>query len=313
MKNFDVNTISVNDVLHTLRECDRNERYDGMFEHMLVFASELTGMSEDALLDSMYKDESLLQENLVGDKDWYYNNPELKECFCVYFNPDSDAGGEYMQLSLPYDLILEAAKEAGEDPKAFFDYLDARAYTEYVSIDNESFKGFMEHYKKNPPDFIRENDTEAMNRLVSVAEIYRSLDLDRDELKAYKEALKHYAADANGVEHIEGIAPLKLIYCHENSKDLMDFDFWCQFELLVGEEITYDEYLAIDSTFDGDPYDVESSDLETIAQFKETLRAYRDSSPEVNQQSLDSKISAAKAKAGNCETSEYRAPADFQK
>lgn len=54
MKDYEMNTISVNDVLHTLRECDRNEKYDGMFEHMLSFASELTGLSEDTLAGAMY-------------------------------------------------------------------------------------------------------------------------------------------------------------------------------------------------------------------------------------------------------------------
>lgn len=312
MTNFDANTISVNDVLHTLRECERNERYDGMFEHMLAFASELTGLSEDALMESMYKDEPLLREEPVGERDWFYNNPESNEFFCVYFNPDSSAGGEYVQMSLPYHLILNVAKETGQDSKAFFDFLDAKAHTEHVSIDSESFKAQMEHYRANPPDFVRdfvhEDGTDAMLRLVKTALIYRSLDLDGDELKAYKEALKHYAADANGVEHIEGVAPLKLIYCHEHGKDLMDFDFWCQFEHLVGEEISYDEFQAINETFDGDPHDIEEDDLEAVAQFKEALLTYREEKPEGAREkgSLDQKIEAAKAKANNREKVEDR-------
>lgn len=56
MNQTEVHTISINDVVHTLRECDRNARYEGMLEHMLLFASELTGQSEDALLYAMYPD-----------------------------------------------------------------------------------------------------------------------------------------------------------------------------------------------------------------------------------------------------------------
>ncbi len=173
------------------------EGYDGRFDHYwcehdfedsfsivdeapthIMTVAELTaafarckGRWEDALNDKIQTLEAtaFLLGNPVGEKDWYYNNPDVGAFTGVYFNPDSNAGGEYMQISLPYDLVLEAAKEAGEAPKAFFDYLDARAYTEYVSIDNESFKGFMEHYKKNPPDFIRENDDETMKKLVDVA------------------------------------------------------------------------------------------------------------------------------------------------
>ena len=51
------NIFSLSDVLHALRECDRSERYEGMFEHMLTFASELTGISEDALCSSMYPEQ----------------------------------------------------------------------------------------------------------------------------------------------------------------------------------------------------------------------------------------------------------------
>jgi len=54
MKDFEMNTISVNNILHTLRECERDQKYEGMFDHMLTFASELTGLSEDALVDAMH-------------------------------------------------------------------------------------------------------------------------------------------------------------------------------------------------------------------------------------------------------------------
>lgn len=54
MQNYDVNTISVNDVLHTLRECDRNKQYEGAFKHMLSFSSELTGLSEDTLASAVH-------------------------------------------------------------------------------------------------------------------------------------------------------------------------------------------------------------------------------------------------------------------
>lgn len=53
MKDFDANIFSVNDVINTLKECEANERFEGVYLHMLSFASELTGLSEDALLESM--------------------------------------------------------------------------------------------------------------------------------------------------------------------------------------------------------------------------------------------------------------------
>lgn len=86
----------------------------------------------------------------------------------------------------------------------------------------------------------------------------------------------------------------KLIYCYENKKDLIDFDFWVQYEALIGEKITWDEYIAIDREFDGDPHDIESSDVEAIAGFKKSLVVYRQGKDIM--QTLDDSIRAAKEK-----------------
>ena len=45
---------SLDDVVHTLRECDLDRNYDGRFENMLTFASMLTGISEHTLAGMMY-------------------------------------------------------------------------------------------------------------------------------------------------------------------------------------------------------------------------------------------------------------------
>lgn len=91
MKNPERDTISVSNVLHTLRECDRNERYEGMFDHMLTFASELTGISEDTLAASMYdlpaacwKD---VQKKYPMGRDEMTEEEELRfvdDCFNLY-------------------------------------------------------------------------------------------------------------------------------------------------------------------------------------------------------------------------------------
>lgn len=67
----------------------------------------------------------------------------------------------------------------------------------------------------------------------------------------------------------------KLIYCYENKKDMLDFDFWVQYEALLGEKITWDEYVAIDNKFDGDPHDVEENDIDTISGFRNSLKEHR--------------------------------------
>lgn len=41
------------EILHTLRECSRDWKYEGTIDHMMAFVSELTGVSQDALMDRM--------------------------------------------------------------------------------------------------------------------------------------------------------------------------------------------------------------------------------------------------------------------
>ncbi len=86
----------------------------------------------------------------------------------------------------------------------------------------------------------------------------------------------------------------KLIYCYQHGKDLIDFDFWVRYEELVGDKITYDEYLVIDGQFDGDPHDVELTDTETISEFKKHLVEHRDGAV----RSLEASINEATEEKG---------------
>ena len=56
MSKYDMSVISINDVVHTLKECDRDWKYTGAVEHMVEFASELTDISVDVLREMMYPD-----------------------------------------------------------------------------------------------------------------------------------------------------------------------------------------------------------------------------------------------------------------
>lgn len=93
----------------------------------------------------------------------------------------------------------------------------------------------------------------------------------------YMNALRHYSAQL-GVnldndfvrKHAE-----ELIYCFENNKTFLDFDFWTQYETLLNEKISYFEYLAIDQKYDGDPNEVSTEDTIIISVFKQNLEAIR--------------------------------------
>ena len=83
----------------------------------------------------------------------------------VYFNPDSAAGGQYVIMTLPYELISDAVEQTN-DTQSFFEYLEERAsHTELVDITDEDFRATMESYKNRTADFVGRSD-EVMTSLI---------------------------------------------------------------------------------------------------------------------------------------------------
>ncbi len=94
----------------------------------------------------------------------------------------------------------------------------------------------------------------------------------------FEKAVEYLAGDMDVFacrEYLEVNAD-KVVYVYENHKDFMDLDFWIRFELLLDEKLTYDEFMAVNSRFDGDPFDVKFEDADTISGFRKDLDEYRD-------------------------------------
>ena len=110
--------------------------------------------------------DALYAENPIGSDDWFYHHPDTMTFEAVYFNPDSNAGGQYVIMTLPYELISDAVEQTN-DRESFFEFLEERAsYTELVDITDEDFRATMESYKSRPADFIGRSD-EVMTSLIT--------------------------------------------------------------------------------------------------------------------------------------------------
>lgn len=109
--------------------------------------------------------DALYAENPIGNDDWFYHHPDRMSFEAVYFNPDSNAGGQYVIMTLPYELISDAVEQTNST-QDFFAFLEERAsYTELVDITDEDFRATMESYKSRPADFIGRSD-EVMDTLI---------------------------------------------------------------------------------------------------------------------------------------------------
>ena len=110
--------------------------------------------------------DALYAENPIGSDDWFYHHPDTMTFEAVYFNPDSNAGGQYVIMTLPYELISDAVEQTN-DRESFFEFLEERAsHTELVDITDEDFRATMESYKNRPADFIGRSD-EVMTSLIT--------------------------------------------------------------------------------------------------------------------------------------------------
>lgn len=111
----------------------------------------------------------LYAENPIGDDDWFYKHPDSM-CFeAVYFNPDSTDGGQYVIMTLPYELISDAA-ERTDSAETFFAFLEERASsTELVDITDGNFRAVMESYKGRPADFIGRSAAVMLSLIKTVA------------------------------------------------------------------------------------------------------------------------------------------------
>ena len=93
----------------------------------------------------------------------------------------------------------------------------------------------------------------------------------------YEKAISYYSQQMEvdiENDHVRKHAS-ELVFCYKNGKGLLDFDFWTQYEELLGEQMSFPEYLALDRTFDGDPHDITPSDKETIGMLKQNLEELR--------------------------------------
>ena len=110
--------------------------------------------------------DALYAENPIGDDDWFFHHPDTMTFEAVYFNPDSNAGGQYVIMTLPYELISDAVEQTN-DRESFFEFLEERAsHTELVDITDEDFRATMESYKNRTADFVGRSD-EVMTALIT--------------------------------------------------------------------------------------------------------------------------------------------------
>ena len=104
----------------------------------------------------------------IEDDDYYFHRPGMGKFEAIYYNPDSNAGGQFVVLHIPYELITEA-KANSNSIDGFYEYIDSKAHTELIDVGTQEFTDYLEAYAEPEPDYVGRTE-ETMQVLVSQAE-----------------------------------------------------------------------------------------------------------------------------------------------
>ena len=144
----------------TREEFDRKIRENPMNDHLIV-KEQIQGDKSAENVDNF----SEYMPN-VNYEDAFFTHPDGSSIVWMYYNPDSEVGGQYVTNFVSVDDVREAARIHNE-PEKFFDYLGSIARQELADVGTEWFKGAETQFTKEP-DFT-DCTKETMDNLISYA------------------------------------------------------------------------------------------------------------------------------------------------
>lgn len=131
-------------------EFDRKVRENPMNDHLKVSVlpaeeKAVTGENEAQNDTETVQDFS----PKTGYDDAFFINRENESVTWMYYNPDSNAGGQYVTNTLSFDEIQQAAREY-DSAEDFFDYLGSIANQELADVGTEWFEDAEREFHKTP-------------------------------------------------------------------------------------------------------------------------------------------------------------------
>ena len=98
-----------------------------------------------------YKDLKFVEQNYDAiDKDKFFKT--TNGVMEMYYNPDANAGGQIVELTISKDDINDAAK-LYKNPQDFFSHLEGMAKGVLYDVGTETFKEMAEYLMENKGDF----------------------------------------------------------------------------------------------------------------------------------------------------------------
>ena len=185
----------------TREEFDRKVKENPMNDHLIVKEQ----IQEDKSAESVDNFSDFAPN--VNYQDAFFTHPDGSSIVWMYYNPDSEAGGQYVTNFVSVDDVREAARTHNE-PEKFFDYLGSIARQELADIGTEWFKGAEMQFAKEPT--YTDCTKETMNNLIRYALIEqkksiasRLVDFVKDvDFYEYQDNIEFGETDKETIENI---------------------------------------------------------------------------------------------------------------
>ena len=134
----------------TKDEFDRKVRENPLNDHLRVTSlpAEEKAVTQENISENSTETEQNFAPNTSYD-DAFFLDDESQTVTWMYYNPDSNSGGQYVTNTLSYDDVIEAARQY-EGAGDFFDYLGGIAKQELADVGTEWFAQAEEQFKQTP-------------------------------------------------------------------------------------------------------------------------------------------------------------------
>ena len=134
----------------TREEFDRKIRENPLNDHLRVTSlpAEEKAVAQENISENSTETEQNFAPNTSYD-DAFFLDDESQTVTWMYYNPDSNSGGQYVTNTLSYDDVIEAARQY-EGAGDFFDYLGGIAKQELADVGTEWFTQAEEQFKQTP-------------------------------------------------------------------------------------------------------------------------------------------------------------------
>ena len=134
----------------TREEFDRKVRENPLNDHLRVTSlpAEEKAVAKENISENGTETEQNFAPN-TSYNDAFFFDDESQTVTWMYYNPDSNSGGQYVTNTLSYDDVIEAARQY-EGAGDFFDYLGGIAKQELADVGTEWFAQAEEQFKQTP-------------------------------------------------------------------------------------------------------------------------------------------------------------------